>query len=287
MVENEFTIMTDVNTDVEPSYAEAEGIVIMPQYYHFNDGVIYGDEIKLDSASFYKRLYDGEKAMSMGCNPARIKELFEAELNKGKDILAIIFSSELSGSYNTACTVAKELESIYPERKIIVMDSLNASAGAGLMVYMARDMQKAGKGIEEIRDYIESIKSKFQAMFVVDDLQYLVRGGRLSPLSGKVGTALDIKPILHLVEGKIQVLKKKRTRKKAVDELMDVMKGMEPDHTYFVVVHTHNRQSAVELVERIKAETGIEVDKIIEINHTIGTHTGPNALGFGFLAGKP
>lgn len=282
----DFTIMTDVNTDVHPAYAEQEGIVIMPQYYHFNDGVIYGDEIKLDSDSFYDRLSAGEKALSMGCNPARVEELFEIELQKGKDIFCIIFSSQLSGSYNTACMVASELMEKYPDRKIIVIDSLNASAGAGLMLYMARDMQKEGKSMEEIRDYIESIKSRFQAMFIVDDLQYLVRGGRLSSFSGAVGTMLDIKPILHLVEGKILVLCKKRTRKRAIDELMDTMERMNPDPKYFAVVHTNNEQSAQELAERIQSETGIVVNKIMEINHTIGTHTGPNALGFGFLAGE-
>lgn len=282
---SEFTIMTDVNTDVLPAYAEQEGIVIMPQYYHFDDGVVYGDELKLSSDEFYDRLRAGEKALSMGCNPGRVQELFEAELTKGKDIFCIIFSSQLSGSYNTACMVAEQLLEEYPDRKIIVVDSLNASIGAGLMVYMARDMQKEGKSMEEIRDYIESIKDRFQAMFVVDDLQYLVRGGRLSSFSGHVGNMLDIKPILHLVEGQILVLKKKRTRRKALDELMEVMKSMDPDPKYFAVVHTNNEASAKELVERIQEETGIVIENIMEINPTIGTHTGPNALGFGFLAG--
>ena len=195
----EFTLFTDVNTDVHPEYAKDEGIVILPQYYYFEgDDLIYGDEILLDEETFYKRLADGETAKSSGVNPDRARRTFEEELKKGKDILAIICSSGLSMSYQTCHNVAEELMQEYPGSKIIVMDSLSESGGAGLMLYVARDMQKEGRTMEEIRDYIESIKHNFVGMFVVDDLKYLVRGGRLNPFSGAFGTLLDIKPILYL-----------------------------------------------------------------------------------------
>ncbi len=287
---SEFTLFTDVNTDVHPAYAKKEGIIILPQYYYFEDGVVYGDEILLDEDTFYARLEAGETAKSTGCNPDRVRRTFEEELKKGRDILAIICSSGLSGSYSTCYTVGQELEKEYPGRKIIVIDSLNESAGAGLMLYLARDMQKEGKTMEEIRDHVESVKLDFKAMFVVDDLKYLVRGGRLSPFSGAFGTMLDIKPILFLnVEGKIVPLKKVRTRKRAVNELLRIAKELEPDERYMYVVHTHNEASALELADRIQNELGITVNRTYNlgsINNTIGAHTGPNALGFGFLAKK-
>ena len=115
----EFTLMTDVNTDVEPEYAAKEGIVIMPQYYYFEDGIIYGDEIKLEPDEFYKRLANGEVAKSSGCNPGKVREMFEAELDKGKDILAIICTSGLSGSFNTCHSVADELMEERPDAKIM------------------------------------------------------------------------------------------------------------------------------------------------------------------------
>lgn len=282
----EFTIMTDVNTDVLPQDAARDNIVILPQYYHFDDGIIYGDERNLTSDEFYARLKNGEKSLSMGCNPARVRELFEVELNKDRNILCIIFSSELSGSFNTASAVAKELEEEREDAEILVLDSLNASAGAGMMVYMAKDMQKAGKSMKEIAEAIESLKYNFHAMFVVDDLQYLVRGGRLSSFSGAVGNILDIKPILHLVDGKICVLRKSRTRKKAISDLLESFTVLQPDSEYLAVVHTNNEASAKELADRIRKENGIEIKHIIEINPTIGAHTGPNALGIGFLSGK-
>lgn len=279
-----FTIMTDVNTDVFPAFAQKEHIVILPQYYHFDDGIIYGDELNLTSDEFYGRLAKGEKSLSMGCNPARVQELFEKELAAGRDILCIMFSSELSGSYSTVVNVAHELKEIYPERNIYVMDSLNASAGAGMMVYMARDLQKEGVSAAEILERLEAIKDRFQAMFVVDDLQYLVRGGRLSAFSGAVGTILDIKPILYLNEGKICVLRKSRTRKRAITDLLEAFKDRNPDPVYLAVVYTKNEEAAKEFAVRIEHETGIAVKHIIPINPTIGAHTGPNALGIGFLA---
>lgn len=281
-----FTIMTDVNTDVLPADAQRENIVILPQYYHFDDGIIYGDELNLTPEEFYGRLENGEKSLSMGCNPARVHELFEKELQQGKDILCIMFSSELSGSYNTAVTVAKELMGEYPDRKIYVMDSLNASIGAGMMVYMARDMQKDGQDAAEIVEHIEKIKDKFHTLFLVDDLKYLVRGGRLSAFSGAVGTMLEIKPILHLLDGKICAFKKSRTRRKAITDLMEAFKEKNPDSVYLAVAYTKNIEPAVELAKRIEEETRIVVKHILPVNPTIGAHTGPNALGIGFLAGE-
>ena len=287
----EFTLITDVNTDVHPAYAAKEGILILPQYYFFEgDDVVYGDEILLDEETFYARLAKGETAKSSGVNPDRARRTFEEELKKGKDILAIICSSGLSMSYNTCHRVGEELMEEYPGSKIIVMDSLNESGGAGLMLYMARDLQKEGKTMEEIRDRIEAVKQNFTAMFVVDDLKYLVRGGRLSAFSGAFGTLLDIKPILHLnEEGKIVPLKKIRTRKRAINEILRIAKEMDPDPRYMYVVHTFNEPSAQELADRVENELGIKVDrqyKLGVINNTIGAHTGPNALGFGFLARK-
>ena len=127
MITREYTLITDVNTDVHPAYAKKEGILILPQYYYFEDGVIYGDETVLDEDTFYKRLAAGETAKSSGVNPDRARRTFEEELKKGKDILAIICSSGLSMSYNTCKNVAEELMADYPGSRIIVMDSLNES----------------------------------------------------------------------------------------------------------------------------------------------------------------
>lgn len=277
----EFTVMTDINTDIAPDYAQAEHIVILPQYYHFNDGVIYGDEQTLTPPAFYKRLLGGERAYSMGCNPERVRELFEAELAENRDIVCIIFSSECSGSYSTACMVAQEL---MEERdcKIYVIDSLNGSAAAGLMVYLAQEMKKAGRTIEEVRDTIEARKKDFDILFLVDHLDCLVRGGRLNAVSGAVGTVLNIKPILHFEKGKIVPFLKCRGKNNAKHTMLETVKKMNLDKALVAVVHTDNLQEAEEFAATIEKELELKVVYINEVNLTIGTHTGPDAIGLAF-----
>ncbi len=274
--------MTDINTDIEPHYAEAEHIVILPQYYHFNDGVIYGDELKLEPPAFYERLMNGERAYSAGCNPDRVRELFTAELDAGRDIIAIIFSSECSASYGTCCTVAKELMDERGDCKIYVVDSLNGSVGAGLQVYLAQEMKKNGAALEEIRDTLEARKKDFDIYFLVDHLDCLVRGGRLSPVSGAVGTVLNIKPILHFEEGKIVSLVKCRGKNNGKKTIIDTLKKMDLDEALIAVAHSNAADEAAEFAAEIEAELGVKVAFTNEINLTIGTHTGPDAVGVAF-----
>ncbi len=277
----EFTVMTDINTDIDPAYAKAEHIVILPQYYHFNDGVIYGDDKKLTPPDFYKRLLGGERAYSMGCNPKRVRELFEAELNENRDIISIIFSSECSGSYSTVCLVAEEL---MEERdcRICVIDSLNGSAAAGLMVYLAQEMKKKGHTLEEVRETIEARKKDFDILFLVDHLDCLVRGGRLNAVSGAVGTVLNIKPILHFEKGKIVPFVKCRGKNNARRMMLETVKKRNLDKTLVAVVHTDNLEEAKEYAAVVEQELGIQVVYINEVNLTIGSHTGPDALGLAF-----
>jgi DegV family protein with EDD domain len=278
----EFVIFTDVNTDVNEEYAKAENIVILPQYYRFDgEEEVYGDEIKLSSPDFYERILT-KRPFSMGCNPARVEELFREALDAGKDILCIMFSSKLSGSCGTVRAIGEELTEEY-DANICVIDSLNASMGAGIMVYMANDLKKQGKSLDEITKTIEDMKDKFHALFIVDDLKYLVQGGRLNPISGAVGNVLDIKPLLYLNDGEIQVFKKSRTRKKAIAAIMEEVFEGNAEDKYISIVHTNNEASAIELAKKVKEKYGIEIDIINEINPTIGTHTGPNALGFGYV----
>ena len=198
----DFVIMSDVNCDVDPAYAEEKGIAILPQYYHFNDGTIYGDEIKLTPQEFYTRLAK-DRAYSMGCNPERVRGIMEEELKKGHDILVLMASSECSGSWSTVKTEADDLMENYPGSRIYVLDTYLEAIASGLLVYMAVDMKEEGKNLDEIAAVLEEKKKHIDVYFIVEHLDYLVRGGRLSPLSGAVGSMLQIKPILHFENGKI------------------------------------------------------------------------------------
>lgn len=282
----DFIIMADVNADVEPDYIEQESIVILPQYYHFNDGVIYGDEKKLDSPTFYKRLLNGERAYSMGCNPERLQELFEEQLKNDLDILVVMCSSECSGSYSTACLVAAELMHTYEKSRIYVVDTLNECAGSGLMVHLAQEMKKEGYPLDAIYNELEQRKHDFDIYFLVDHLDCLVKGGRLSAASGMVGSILNIKPILHFEEGKIVPFAKCRGKNNGKRTMLNSLKQMQLDETLLSVVHTDNLAEAERFAKELEEELGIPVLSINEVNLTIGTHTGPDAIGVAFCRKK-
>lgn len=277
----EFTVVADVNTDIDPAYAREEHIPILPQYYHFNDGVIYGDEQKLDSQTFYKRLAK-ERAYSMGCNPDRVRGIFEEELAAGRDILCVMCSSECSGSYNTAVVVAGELMEEHKDCKIYVVDTYLECAAAGILVYLAQEMKKQGHTLEETRDTLEARRGNVDIYFLVDHLDYLVRGGRLNPVSGAVGSVLSIKPILHFEDGKIVSLMKCRGKNNGKRTILDLLKKINLDKTLVFAAYTENAQECREFVAVVENELEVKVRFINEVNPTIGSHTGPDAVAIAF-----
>lgn len=203
-----------------------------------------------------------------------------------RDILVIMCSSECSGSYSTACLVAKELTEAFPGSRISVVDTLNECAGSGLMVHLAQEMKKTGHTLEEIYQKLELKKQDFDIYFLVDHLDCLVKGGRLSPASGMVGSILNIKPILHFEEGKIVPFAKCRGKSNGKRMMLNSLKQMDLDETLLAVVHTNNLAEAERFAKELKDELGISPLSINEVNLTIGTHTGPDAIGVAFCRKK-
>jgi len=276
-----YVVMSDVNTDINPQYAQDNGIEILPQYYHFNDGVIYGDEIRLSMPDFYKRL-EKERAYSIGVNPDKARKMMEPVVQRGDDIIVVMASSECSGSYSTVCNEADALMSAYPECRIHVVDSLLESGPAALLVYLAQEMKKKGCGFEETVEAVEKKKYDIDVFFLVDHLDYLVRGGRLSALSGAVGTMLNIKPILHFEDGKIVSYEKCRGRKAAKKKIMEDLKKEKLVPSLFTITHSCCYDEAKEYAFLLEQELGVQVFDIGDLNPTIGSHTGPGALGIAF-----
>lgn len=144
------------------------------------------------------------KPSTMAANPEELQAMFERYLKEGRDILHLAFSSELSSSYNNAAIVARELNEQYTENKVIVIDTLSASLGQGLIVYKAVQLRDEGKTIDETAAWVEENKLHFCHQFTVDDLNHLYRGGRVSKLTAVAGTLIHVKPILHVSdEGKL------------------------------------------------------------------------------------
>ena len=270
--------MNDVNADTDPVLAQEENIAIMPQYYHFNDGVIYGDGHVLDISDFFARLKT-ERAYSMGCNPDRVHGIMEQALLEGHDIIVFMASSDCSGSYNTVCTEAEELLQEFKDAKIHVVDSRLECAPIALLSKVACDMRRRGCRFEEVVETVERLKSDSNVFFLVDHLDYLVRGGRLSPISGAIGTVLNIKPILHFEGGKIVPFTKVRGRNAGKKTIIDNLRALDPKKYIFSVVHTVAEEEAAEFARQLHEELGLNVLYINEVNPTIGAHTGDNGIG--------
>ena len=200
----DYVITTDSNSDVLPEFIRENDLTIIPQYYSFGD-IVYGDELNMPPHEFYETMRNGELPKSQANNPAVIRERFEKILKEGKDILHIAFSSALSGSCNNVVVTSNELLEDYPDRKIRVFDSLNASLGEGVSVYRAVELWKAGKSMDEVYDILTEERDHVNVSFTVNDLNHLQRGGRVSKTTAVVGSLVNIKPILKVTaEGELK-----------------------------------------------------------------------------------
>jgi DegV family protein with EDD domain len=284
----DFCIVSDVTLDLTQEVIDEIDVRVIPMDFHLGDTPYthYPDERELSCEEFYKRLKVGENSVTSQINPVTYENFFEPILSSGTDILYIAFSSGLSGTYNTGRLIAGQLQEKYPERRIVVIDSLCASVGEGLLVYLAAMQKKAGKTMEEIVEYVEEYKIKCCHWFLVEDLHHLKRGGRLSSLEAVVGTALRICPILSVdCEGKLLVAAKVRGNKKAIDYLVNrlVEDGIDTVNQTVMIGHAGCREYAEGIASQLMERSLVKEVIISNIGPVIGTHTGAGMCALVFI----
>lgn len=283
----DYVITTDNNSDLPESYCIENGIGCMYLSYSM-DGVNYAHGAFLPEHEFYERMRNGALPTTAQVNPESARSVMEPYLKEGKDILHIAFSSGLSGSYNSSRMAAEELLEEYPERKILVVDSLSASLGQGLLVHLAHQKKAAGESMESVASWVEDNKKHIVHMFTVDDLDHLYRGGRVSKTTAVLGGMLNIKPVMHVDnEGKLVAIGKVRGRKKAILELV---KGMDEKIGSFketcdtiFISHGDCEEDARFLEEKIKEKYPIKTVITNYVGATIGAHSGPGTLALFFM----
>lgn len=282
----DYVITTDSNSDVLPEFVKANQLTIIPQYYAFGD-TVYGDELNMEPHDFYETMRNGELPKSMANNPAVIREKFEQILKEGKNILHIAFSSALSGSCSTVIMISNELMEQYPDRKILVFDSLNASLGEGVSVYRAVELQKAGKDMEEVYDVLMEERDHVNVSFTVDDLNHLQRGGRVSKTTAVVGSLVNIKPLLTVTaSGELKADGTVRGRKKSLKTLVTRMEASLDLNSYgkdrmVAVIHGDCLEDARSVADMVKS-LGFTNVVINDVSPSIGTHAGPGVVGLVF-----
>ena len=247
------------------------------------DGEIYDDlSEKLPVHEFYNKMKAGANPKTAQINEQTAREYFENLLATGDDVLHISFSSALSGNTSTIIRVAEELNQTH-NNKIVVIDSLNASVGEGLLVLHARDLINEGKSIDEVAQIINELKNRTCSYFTVDQLKYLVRGGRVSKLAGTIGSILNIKPILRVEdEGKLVSFKKIISRKKALQELATICASKIDDKKYVYIAHAVCEDEAKIVANFVNDQIGV-MPQIVDLTQVIGSHTGPGLIALFFI----
>ena len=285
---NKYTIITDTACDISPALLKKWGVEYINLTYRFDGEDIDYTSDKTDIKRFYNKMREGGVAKTAAINPDTFENEFEKCLKKGYDILYLGFSSGLSTTYNSSQIAANELAERYPNQKIITVDTLCASAGQGLFVYLVAEEKKKGATIEQAAEYANKLVPNLCHWFTVDDLVYLKRGGRISPTTAFVGTVLNIKPVLHVDnEGKLINMTKARGRKMSIRTLAEKFGEFANDKkngTIFIS-HADCEDDAKMLAQTIKESYGSTVDVITNIGPVIGAHTGPGALAL-FFVGK-
>lgn len=283
-----FIITTDTTSDLPADYVKEHHLGMISLTYTI-DGNTYTWENPLPVKDFYDCMRNGSLPTTSQANPEEAGRLFETIIQEqNADILHIAFSSGLSGSYNSSRIAAEELSEKYPEHKIIVIDSLCASLGEGLLVHKAVTMKENGSSLEETAAWLEENKLHLVHNFTVDDLFHLYRGGRVSKTAAFVGTMINLKPILHVDdEGHLIPLSKVRGRKKSMLALVDAMEkqiGSWRDKNDIIFIsHGDCEEEAQFVADQIKKRMGYDSYLINYVGPTIGAHTGPGVIALFYM----
>ena len=283
---NDYIIFTDSCCDISPELLAQWGVPYANMTFSFDGEEKEYISTDISNKEFYDRMRHGAHARTAAINAATFADAFTPILESGTDILYIAFSAGLSTTFNSAHMAVEELKDAYPERKILIVDTLAASAGGGLMVYMALNKKSEGVSLEENAAYIESLVPQHCIWFTVDDLEYLKRGGRVSPLVAFAGGVLGIKPVLQMdEEGHLVKVSTARGRKKAIEALANKYAELsyEEKNTPVFISHAECEEDAKALAEILNQKHGVEVTLITEIGPVIGSHAGPGTIALFFI----
>ena len=283
----DYVIFTDSACDLKPKLLSQWGVPYRSLTFRFDgDEKEYSND-DMSVVDFYDRMRAGGVAKTAAVNAEAFMEMFEGALKEGKDVLYLGFSSGLSTTYNSARIASIELKEKYPEAKIIVVDTLAASAGEGLMVYLTVEQKKSGATIEQAEAFARGLVARMGIWFTVDDLVYLKRGGRVSPTAAFVGNLLGIKPVLYMDnEGHLIPVSKIRGRRNAIAAMADkyTEKAVDKANGTVFISHSSCEADAKLLADMLKERHGVEVKVITDVGPVIGAHSGPGTLALFFVA---
>lgn len=274
------TILTDTMCDVPREFVEKYNIKVLPLLVNFGEES-FRDGIDITADEFFKKLETSQELPTTSqINPPQFESIFKEEIGKNNTIIGILGSSKLSGTYNSAIIAKNSIA----DDNIHIIDSEAVTLGAGLLVIKAARLAQEGRKAEEIVEEIEEAKKRLKQFFIVGNLKYLYKGGRISLSASVIGSILNIKPIITTVDGKLEMLEKTRGVKKAISMMMDMIKdnGWSLDDKVIGINHTICPEYADYVEELINME--YKPREIIrgEVGSVVGTHAGPGCVALHF-----
>ncbi len=281
-----YIILTDSGTDLTKEMAKEVDVEMIDLTVTVEGREPVSDS-EMDVKELYALLREKHKASTSAINIEGFVSKMTPYLEDGKDIIYLGFSSGLSSTYSSAHCAADELREKYPDRKIYTVDTLCASLGEGLIVWLAAKKRLEGATIEEVRDFVENNKLNLCHWFTVDDLFFLKRGGRVGAATAVVGTVLGIKPVMHVDnEGKLVKTGVARGRKASIDAMFEKAKKTmlnAPKDTTVFISHGDCEDDAKHLADRLQNELEVKDIRIGYVGSVIGSHSGPGTLAVFYL----
>ncbi|HEL1969998.1 TPA: DegV family protein [Streptococcus suis] len=274
-----FTIVTDSTSDLPISWVQENDVTVLGLTINL-DGVTYETvgEKRLTSANLLEKMASGSQPTTSQVNVGQFEEVFEAAAKEGKEVLYLAFSSALSGTYQSGIIARDMVLNNYPDAVIEIVDTKAAAIGEGYLVMQATQARAAGKSLAETKALIEDLVPRLRTYLLVDDLNHLVRGGRLSKAAALIGGLVNIKPLLALnAEGKLEAIAKIRGRKKGIKEMLNLtLDGL--DHSTVMVAYTGDLEAATAIKETLLEDGRVTDVLLTELGPIIATHTGTGVL---------
>ena len=282
-----YVIFTESTSDLTPALIEAADLRVLPMAFTLDgkDYRNYPDGREMPAHDYYEKLRGGSLCTTSQVTMLEFQQAFTPVLEAGQDILYLAFSSGLSGTYQSGCIAAEELKEKFPGRRIVCVDSLQASMGEGLFCYLVGKKRCQGADLDTAADYARQIAPQVCAWFTVDDLMFLKRGGRVSGAAAVAGTLLGIKPVLHVdEEGHLIPKEKVRGRRASLDALVKHFEATALDKTGGTVFISHGdcADDARYVIDKLRA-LGVREIEMGDIGPVIGAHSGPGTVALFWL----
>ena len=279
MKKQKVAIVTDGASSLTPAMGKEYGLDVAPVYVTFN-GETYLSGVNLDAAEFYRLLRANKKLPTTAQPTAQdFIDIYTKLAEDVDEIVTVVISHHMSATLQSALMAQEQFKTV----PVHVIDSESVTLGLGMMAIAAARAAAQGQDARQVVQLLEKIKQSMNVIFTVETLEYLQKGGRIGGATAFLGSALSIKPILYIKDGRIEPLERVRTRKRALARLLELVEEkVGKSEAHFAVLHCEAGEEARELGEQVKAKFNCAELVIAEAGPVIGTHAGPGTLGLGF-----